>query len=388
MKLTHFFTYFRSLGGVQSVLQRHLKNDPLRNIQSGFVIFFEPDDFASSQVRGLGLSWRSTIRSARRKFSQQLNLAQPGIAAYYNCWGLPFFADLDHASRRIGIAHTDWPGIERQLLAQKGLVDGLLCVSHRLVEIAQRCLPDLAKDRIEFLPCPISPFGIQEGRKPLANRPVVLGFCGRLVKEQKRVDRLPRLYRCLTDSGINFRFEIMGDGPGLAWLKRKLQNQTNVHFHGRLTGTHYWRALNKWDAIVFVSDYEGLPLSLLEALSLGVLPLYPRINSDGDCYAARLNPDFLYRTDDFHGVASAVKRLTERSEESLESLRAAARKLAAPHLGEAYEEVFSGFLQYVAQAPRVSQNVFLKRYFYWTDYWPFALLSRLYPQAYYRRNSG
>ncbi|MBI4325300.1 MAG: glycosyltransferase family 4 protein [Chloroflexi bacterium] len=297
-------------------------------------------------------------------------------------------ADLDHATRRIGLLHTDSPGIERQLRSQRGLVDGVLCVSRRLVEIAQHCLPDLAAERIKFLPYPICPEPATERRKPLAGRPLVLGFCGRLIKEQKRVDRLPRLYRCLANSGLDFKFEIIGDGPALSWLKREVQNEANIRFHGRLTGTHYWRALNGCDVLIFVSDYEGLPISLLEALSIGILPLYPRINSGGDSYVAGLSPEFLFTPDDFQGVAAVLKRLQERSDEEVEELRAAAVRLAAPHSGEAYEDVFSSFVRYVANAERISASVFPGRPFYWTDYWPFALLSRLYPQACYRTNSG
>src|SRR5262245_44369683 len=96
---THYFTFFNSLGGVQSLLHRHLEADARWGLDSNIVAFFDSPQSDRERVRGLGLSWRSTVLSSRAAFRKRLaNFGRP-IAIYNNFWGLPFFAELDRAER-------------------------------------------------------------------------------------------------------------------------------------------------------------------------------------------------------------------------------------------------------------------------------------------------
>ena len=45
---------------------------------------------------------------------------------------------------------------------------------------------------------------------------------GRLVVEQKRVDRLKEFCGALTGRGVDYRLQITGDGPDKAMLVRRL----------------------------------------------------------------------------------------------------------------------------------------------------------------------
>ena len=292
--VTHYFTFLQSLGGVQSLLRRHLENDDRWGLDSDVAAFFDPPKSDEERVRGLGLSWRSTVWSSRAAFRKRLTGFGRPMAVYNNFWGVPFFADLDHAERRVAVLHSYAPVLGNCLDAEDGLVDGVLCVSRPLKEVVYRHLPSLEKERVVLLPLPIASSPVPVRPEPLRQRPLVIGMAGRLQKEQKRVDLLPAVVGKLEEAGLDFRLELLGSGPSEGWLKRQFAGNERVTMLGHRTGDAYWKTLSGWDAILFTSDYEGLPLALLEAMSVGVLPVYPRIDSGGDSYVSELYPDFLY----------------------------------------------------------------------------------------------
>ena len=384
MVLNHFFTFYQSLGGVQSILKRHHREDHRRGHNSRFVIYFEKTIYTDPSITGLGLTWRDTIASTRQKF-HHLEFPADSIAVCHNLWGLPFLADLMPAHRRVGLLHSYWTGLEKFIAAQRGLLDGVLCVSNPLVELVRHCMPELDGERVTLIPYPIDGMGLPPCRPAMMERPVVIGWTGRLEVEQKRVDRLPLLVAALESIELDFRLEILGAGPRESWLRRKLPPE-RVRFHGRKTGDAYWSALKGWDFIVSVSDYEGLPISMLEALSTGTLPICPKIGSGGDAYAGRLDPEFLYPPGDFKAAAKAVRTAVEKPETDLESLRQAAHAMTEPHSETNYFRTFDSFVEHIGKLPRVSQTYHPPRRFFFADHCPFGVLRRLWNRGSNKRN--
>ncbi|MCX8109101.1 MAG: glycosyltransferase family 4 protein [Verrucomicrobiae bacterium] len=357
VRILHGFTFFSSLGGVESMLQRHHKVDELWGIDSTFCAYFEPRTTEIPRVKGLGLSGLSCIHTARKRFRSCMTTTVD-VMVYHNLWGLAFFADLDHASRRMGVLHTDVPGLGAWLRHVRGMLDGILCASEPLLDMVRRELPELGGDRLAWLPYPVALSRTEANQEPIGKRPFVLGFAGRLSFEQKRVDRFPELVRALDMHHVHFRFEFLGDGPQSDWLKKQLGNDPRVRFHGRLSGSAYWEVLRGWDGIVFVSDYEGLPISLLEAMAVGVLPIVPGVGSGADAYVRNVRRDLLYPPGDVQAAAVVIKNLANSSAPEIQGLRQRANKLAEPHLGDCYERAFSDQLLKVVAMPRISVSSF------------------------------
>ncbi|MEC8989305.1 MAG: glycosyltransferase family 4 protein, partial [Verrucomicrobiota bacterium] len=321
---------------MQSILKRHHASDAKRGHEPGFLFAFEPDDFDEPNITGLGFGGSHTIRSIRAKFEGHSDRFSDSVAVCHNMWGLQFLANLMPAKRRVGLLHSDWPGLQTHLETQLGLLDGVLCVSNALVEIVSGCLPDLAKaNRVELIPYPVDGSTAMPERPPLAKRTVVIGWIGRMQSEQKRVERLPGLAKALESAGIDFRLELLGDGPRRAWLERQLPSGRTV-FHGRKSGDDYSAVLSGWDFITSVSDYEGLPISMLEAFSAGVLPLCPAIGSGGDEYSARLGGQFVWDAFDFGQAAAKLQAILAKPEPARGQARAAARARTAPPRRAAY----------------------------------------------------
>lgn len=369
------------------MLRLHHVGDAAHGLESAFCAYFEPRDPGVERVRGLGLSGVSSIATARRRF-RQLSAPPPELMAWHNLWGLAFLADLDRAGRRLGVLHSDFPGLAGWLPGLRGLLDGALCVSRPLLEMVRTGLPELGGERVAWLPYPVNRARTEAPQPPLRDRPLVLGFAGRLSKAQKRVDRFPILLRALAAAGLDFRFEFLGDGPEATWLRRLLARESRVRFHGRLEGAAYWDVLRGWDALVFVSDYEGLPIALLEAMAVGVVPVFPAIGSGGDDYAAGVRPDLLYPAGDVAAAAAVIRRLAKAPAEEWGDLRRRANELAAPHLGDCYLDTFARHARAVAALPRISQAAPARRGCALHVWLPFGLLRRLWPGGLWRPVRG
>ena len=382
MRLTHFFTYFRNLGGVQSILKRHHS----REQDSHFLFSFEANNFKEPNISGLGVDGWDSIRCIRKKLAKHSDLFTDSVAVCHNMWGLQFLAELIPAKRRIGILHSDWTNLRPFLQSQKGLLDGVLCVSNTLMELVAECLPELSKDnRILLIPYPIDGVPIMPNRMSLVKRPVIIGWIGRMQEEQKRVDRLPSLLKAFDDAQIDYRFELLGDGPMQEWLEKQLPTNRTV-FHGRKSGDDYYSTLSKWDFITSVSDYEGLPISMLEALSAGVLPLYPTIGSGGDEYAEKLSSNFVWEAFQFEQAASKLNLLLKQPEATLHQSRLNALNLTARHSESEYFRIFDSFTQQIVDLPRISNAELPNRPFYFSDQLPFGLMTRIWPNGCFRRN--
>jgi glycosyltransferase involved in cell wall biosynthesis len=101
------------------------------------------------------------------------------------------------------------------------------------------------------------------------NSHIVIGS-GRLVA-QKRFDRLIRAFSLLLKNEENARLIILGKGPLKAELEELAINlgiDNCIDLVGFQSNPYSWLA--KADTFVLSSDYEGFPMTLLEAMACGV----------------------------------------------------------------------------------------------------------------------
>jgi len=296
--ILHFFSNYNSLGGVESVLRVHACEDRNAGIDSALVIACErtpePDSPSSIPVRGLGIRGWHRITHLRKRFVESLATFSPHTIVFHNAWACRHLVDLIGSRRCVILIHTDSAVSRRAIQKCAHFSDGIFCVSKPISDYAKTLV---SPDRVKTLDYPISPPPFAP--RPPCTKPFVIGYAGRLVLEQKKVDRLIPLLKAFKSSGIRFRFEIMGQGPCEKMLRTELPSLTEVHFHGRLGGNNYWNTLKSWDFIVFVSDYEGTPISLLEAMSQGVIPIFPRIQSGGDELVKSVEPRLIYSPENY-----------------------------------------------------------------------------------------
>jgi len=356
IRLAHVFSYFHTLGGVEAVLRHHHEHDAKHGFDSDFIIYFETDARRTDRVHFLGLnSNSSSIALGRKRFGDAIREINPEVVLYHGLWGVPFLADLDGAKRRAVVVHGEVPRVRDMLIDRQRWMDGIACISEPLVRIVGQTLPAFPKTRIEFLRLPITP-PKPEPHPRLENRPLVLGFCSRLTIEQKRVDLLPKLSAELDQLGVNYRIEFLGDGLDRALLESFFCDRSRSTFHGVKSGADYWKILNSWDALISVSDYEGTPIALLEALAMGVIPVFPAIGSGGEGYVRQVSSNFIFPKGDVGAAARSIQLLTQASFEQTEIWRRAAIRSVEVHLGDNYLTQVSAFLRNLLSLPEIKTD--------------------------------
>ncbi|MCW2920949.1 MAG: glycosyl transferase family 1 [Thermoleophilia bacterium] len=92
-----------------------------------------------------------------------------------------------------------------------------------------------------------------------------------------RVDALLDALALLDREGdLDFHCDLLGDGPERGALEQQVQRyglQSRVTFHGSVTPAQVERSVGASDVYVSVSESDGVSLALLEAMSLGAIPV-------------------------------------------------------------------------------------------------------------------
>jgi glycosyltransferase involved in cell wall biosynthesis len=358
MKIRHYFTEFNGLGGVNRIMREHHIYDSQHRLESDFIIYTEKATVPQERIRYLGIQGWRTIGSGRRVVANTVNSSKVLIALFHGLWGLENLGDLENADHKVLILHGETPGLKPFLREYGPHLSGIGCVSRPLMRLVSESCPNLSSEQIVLIPYPIEPsenFLPSETTRPL-RVPIKIGVCGRVVREQKRVDRIPLFCEEMKKSGIPFELEILGDGTDSSWLKERLSDFPELHFLGRQSGVQYWESLAAWDSILFVSDYEGLPIAMLEAMSCGVIPVFPKIGCGGDDYVEEIHHNLMF---DPHNVSEAVKCiewLNGLSKDSITKLRASCLDLVSPHTMDAYFQAVKTLLDKTSSLPIVATS--------------------------------
>ena len=190
---------------------------------------------------------------------------------------------LDSAIATFTIAHNDVGAFYEPLKHYHLFVDCAIGVSET---IHQKIIRDcgVPAERARHIPYGVQPVALEHlgERGSELERPLAIGYVGRIVQEQKRVMDFVPLVRELTDRDVPFQLEIIGDGPNRSELERQLKATgvaEHVEFTGWLSPENVKTKLGALDVFLLLSDYEGLPVALLEAMAHGVVPVVTRIES-------------------------------------------------------------------------------------------------------------
>ena len=391
LRLRHYFTHHQSLGGVQSIIDAHLRLDPTKGLESSLLALFDRpfDHPQESQVEGLGLTGRHTIHGTRQRFQKHEASIAYDIPIFHDLWGLAFLGEFDkNPLRRIGAVHSQWPHLDYQLSQLRGSLDGIFCDSQAIADYVLSCLPELCPKRVRHLPVPsqIAPEQFLKRRPSQRHRPIVLGFVGRLDFAQKRVDRFPSLLKHLQEEGIDCEIQFLGSGDASETLPSKFPKNSPVHFFGRKSGSEYWDIMSNWDYVIYTSDHEGSPLAMIESMSVGNIPIFPRIGSGGDLIIQEIDPSLLYEQENWSSVSSIIKNWNKRDDDSIHAVRTRCREISLTHSPESYHEQFMDLLDHIVEMPRISGDFVAPRSLALSDHIPFGLLNRWIPKGFFHAN--
>jgi glycosyltransferase involved in cell wall biosynthesis len=103
-----------------------------------------------------------------------------------------------------------------------------------------------------------------------------LVYIGRLVEEQKRISDVTHALCSVTQSIPDIEAWIIGEGAARHAVEDIIREKgmtSRVHLLKRVDNAHIYDVLAQCHSLVLLSDYEGLPISVLEAMATGVVPI-------------------------------------------------------------------------------------------------------------------
>ena len=220
------------------------------------------------------------LQSRRKIYEDRLQWGYERIAevqphALLACLGAESFEMLRLAppgTARIALIQADSP--EPYALAQNfsPWIDTLVGVSNTIRDRA-KSLPEFAGKNVIAIPYGIdfSPRIGTRGARGSSELRVL--YLGRLIEEQKRISRLAEVIRIADQKKLPMRFSIIGSGPDAQSFQEKIAPYSNVRMFPPVANRDVPGVFAEHDVFILLSDYEGLPLSLLEAMGHGLVPV-------------------------------------------------------------------------------------------------------------------
>lgn len=156
--------------------------------------------------------------------------------------------------------------------------------------------------------------------------PLRLVFLGRIT-EQKGVLDLPIIDAELTAKGISVNWTIIGDGPLRTSLMERWSSGSRIQFSTPLTNAEVLKLCAQGDVLVFPTRFEGFPVALLEAMSVGLVPVVSDLPS-GVPEVVSNDTGFRVPIGDIDAFVRSIKKLDE-DRRLLENMSLRARERAA-----------------------------------------------------------
>lgn len=131
---------------------------------------------------------------------------------------------------------------------------------------------------------------------------------GRLDIEQKGQDILIKAARILKDRKYDFKIDIIGKGPSMAYLSEIIENDglgDCVELVGAKPPEYIWKNLSSYDLLVQPSRYEGFGLTIAEGMAARVPVLVSDIEVQLDVIGHG-KCGYYFRSEDAESCADAI----------------------------------------------------------------------------------
>ena len=206
--------------------------------------------------------WQPTV------FLPQCKPAHYAAAALAGARGLPWVLTL----------HSDdpdyWATVRRFGGSRYG--SSIVCVSRHIQGELGRRTTDRGSSVIAY------GVTLPEENAAFRNDPFRVVFSGRIWEHQKRASLVIQTLIRACRSSDSIRATMIGDGYARAACERQVAEAGlcgAISFTGALPPSDVQARLLDCQAILLMSDFEGLPIALLEAMAAGVVPVVRRIPS-------------------------------------------------------------------------------------------------------------
>lgn len=182
---------------------------------------------------------------------------------------------LSEQLKVISVVHIDHTDVLNYNLIFPELVHSFLCVSDEIKEKLLEAIPSRSNDVHSKISPISSQFILNNTRKYSSEKESIrLGYASRLEDYQKRSSDILKLCDILDNNQIDYTIEVVGSGS----VEHLIKNRDKINYKGRMSHgeiIEFWRDK---DIFLNFSDTEGTSLSMLEAMSQGVVPIVTKVS--------------------------------------------------------------------------------------------------------------
>jgi len=234
------------------------------------------------QERGIPvrwIPWQQHLPYAVRAFLRFLEQGQPDVYVP-NCIVPAYFA-AGYARRSgiptVGVLHSDdpfhWGIVDEFIKGTPGFRLSAVVPVSAFLESEISSIAMALGVAVRRIGCGVPVPNKSTQAPDLAFR---LVYTGRLIEEQKRSSDVAVALCEVVRRNPNLEAWIVGDGPARKAVEGIIQEKgmgARVRLLGRLDNVDVFGILAQCHSLVLLSDYEGLPVSMLEAMATGVVPI-------------------------------------------------------------------------------------------------------------------
>lgn len=189
-------------------------------------------------------------------------------------------------------------------------------------------------------------------RHPRRSDRLRIVYAGRLVQYQKRVLDYLDLAAALDAAGVPYEITLIGSFSAQEGIQDLFESRAHAHLDdgriklvGRLQREQILAQLSEHDFYVLLSDFEGLPLALVEAMARGCVPVVPGIASGIPELIATGRDGVIVEHRDYDAWAALLEGLW-RDRRSLAAMSRLARtnvkrRLTVERVGRQFDELLS-----------------------------------------------
>jgi glycosyltransferase involved in cell wall biosynthesis len=275
------------VGGVDTFLLHCLQRLPACGLQPFLLdVGSRPqlDQFSAFSDYVINAPELSNANQNIRTTGFEVKMRELGIeAVVLNEWVYGRIAlDLPTEVPVVAICHVDSDD-DKYFLTAKVLsdrVDAIVGVSETICKKLKASLPLRRRSIVRRIYCGVESAAVRQ--KWVGDRPLELVYIGRIQQQQKRIFDIVPFVDALNSNGVNCVINLIGEGESADELLNKLSERSGrvkIRFVGPLLHREAMRQLECQDIYLLFSEFEGLPISLLEALARGVVPVVSQVSS-------------------------------------------------------------------------------------------------------------
>lgn len=228
----------------------------------------------------------------------------------------------------LGVLHSDEDIYYRFIQDLGPWMDSVVAVSERIEAETRTRIPAVA-DRLTRIP-----YGVPSRRMVILKSPpppLRVLYAGRISQAQKRILDLGAIVAQCAAENLPVEFDIAGDGPELPALRELLARAApkSARLHGAVSPEQVRVLADGAHVLMLTSEFEGLPVILLEAMEAGCVPVVTDIRSGVNELVRHEETGLLFPVGDIAAGVAALRRLVNKPGELIQFSRAANERFLA-----------------------------------------------------------